>query len=273
MITILVATDFSPLADNAIEYAAALAKHYKAKLILFNAFILPIHVSDALLPPLTIQELLDNNKRLLSEKAVAVAHAFGIRVDYECSYAFIEEELNNIIAKHKINLVVLGMAGKTIEQDLLGNTTTAAISQMKFPVLAIPLGAKFQGMKKILFACDVLRGVSLKVLARIKELALVLNSEVEVFYVDKAVDQLSSQGSGNSSINLISDGLNGITYFHKNVKSSAVISEIEKEITAFGADLLIMVPKKYGFWASLIHKSKTRMMASGLDIPLLSIPL
>jgi nucleotide-binding universal stress UspA family protein len=271
MVTILVPTDFSALADNAIDYAAALVQHYKAKLILFNAFTLPIHVSETLLPPIIIQELIDDNEQRLKEKALSVSNTFHIQVGYECTYAFIEEELNDLLTKYNANLVVLGMASKTIEQDLLGNTTTVAISKMRFPVLAIPLGAKFQGMKKILFACDVLQGVSLKVLARIKELALVLKLEVEVFYVDKTVEQLKNNAS--EALSLINDGLNGVTYSHKNVKSNAVIGAIEKEIVAYQADLLIMVPKKYGFWASLIHKSKTRIMASGLDIPLLSIPI
>ncbi|HBI90470.1 MAG TPA: universal stress protein, partial [Sphingobacterium sp.] len=30
---------------------------------------------------------------------------------------------------------------------------------------------------------------------------------------------------------------------------------------------------KYGFWSSLTHRSKTRMMASGLDVPLLTISI
>ncbi len=273
MITILVSTDFSAIADNAIDYAAALAQQYKAKLILFNAFTLPIHFSETMLPPITIQELINDNERRLKEKALSISNTFHIEVESECTYAFIEEELNELLAKYNADLVVLGMASKTIEQDLLGNTTTVAISKMKFPVLAIPLGAQFQGMKRILFACDVLQGVSIKVLARIKELALQLNSEIEVFYVDKTVAELKNNVSEALPFDLISDGLNGVTYSHKNVKSNAVIREIEKEIVAYKADLLIMVPKKYGFWASLIHKSKTRIMASGLDIPLLSIPV
>jgi hypothetical protein len=34
-----------------------------------------------------------------------------------------------------------------------------------------------------------------------------------------------------------------------------------------------MMPNKYGFWGSLIHRSKTRIMASGSEIPLMSLPL
>jgi len=52
-----------------------------------------------------------------------------------------------------------------------------------------------------------------------------------------------------------------------------VIKAIKNELQVSGADLLIMVPYRYGFWNSLIQRSKTRMMASKSSVPLLSIPL
>jgi len=111
------------------------------------------------------------------------------------------------------------------------------------------------------------------VLEKVKDLATDLKAQIEVFYVDERIEELKDNNNGVLAIDVISDGLDGVTYSHKNVRSNAVIREIEKEILVFQAELLIMIPRKYGFWASLVHKSKTRMVASGLDIPLLSIPL
>lgn len=65
--------------------------------------------------------------------------------------------------------------------------------------------------------------------------------------------------------------LEEVSYYYKNVQSEAVIDEIRNEMLEYKPDVLIMVPYEYGFWSSLIHKSKTRIMSSGLDIPLLSI--
>lgn len=273
MITFLVATDFSEIADNAVEYAGALAKQFRAKIILYNAFVIPVHAANSLMNAASFQSLLDGNQFKIKKRAELLAQTYGIEVGYESSYSFVEDELKQLLFKYEASLVVLGMSTKTLEQDLLGNTTTAAIKKMKFPVLAVPLGAKFTGMKKVLFACDVLKGVPVKVLERVKELASDLNAQVEVFFVDERIDELKDNNTGVLAIDVINDGLDGVTYSHKNVRSNAVIREIEKEILVFQAELLIMVPKKYGFWASLVHKSKTRMVASGLDIPLLSIPL
>lgn len=271
--TIIVATDFSEVAKNAVEYAAAIAKHSKAKLILFNSFVVPMHAANALMSGSSFQQLLNENEIRMIEMALSLSIAYDIEVGHEFAFSFVEDELKNLLTKYDASLVVMGMNTRTLEQDLWGNTTTAAIKKLKFPLLAVPLGAKFDGIKKVLFACDVLSGVSEKVLSNVKELVLSLNAEVEVFNVNRALEELKKEGADLEATNAIDDGLEGVTYYYKNVKSNAVIEEIKKEIEFFGADMLIMVPKEYGFWASIVHTSKTRIMASGLNIPLLSIPI
>lgn len=273
MITIIVATDFSDVAENAVAYAAAAAKHGQARLILFNSYALPHHASNTILPASSVQKLIDDNNNRLQERALEIAKTYGISVGFETRFSFVGDELSDLIKKYEADLLILGMGSKTLEQDLIGNTTTAAIKQLKFPVIAVPIGAKFEGLKRILFACDVLRGVPEKILKRIQELAISLNAEVEVFHVNSAIEELQSESKTLSEKDAIGNGLAGVSYYYKNVKSNAVIKEIEKEIKAFDADLLIMIPNKYGFWASLVHRSKTRVMASGLEIPLFSIPL
>ena len=63
-----------------------------------------------------------------------------------------------------------------------------------------------------------------------------------------------------------------ISCSYKNLGSNNVVQAIENEIKEVNAKLLIMIPQKHGFWESMIHRSKTRIMASDLSIPLLSIP-
>ncbi|SEM29071.1 Nucleotide-binding universal stress protein, UspA family [bacterium A37T11] len=271
MNTIIVATDFSKEAENAVEYAAAIAKTIQADIVLFNGYPIPVHASNARLSADRIQEMIDSNNEHLKERADDIKTRYGITVLYETAMLDVFEELTSLIQKYDARAVVMGTAAKSIEQDLLGNTTTFAISKVKIPVLAIPLGVTFSGIKKILFACDVLRGVHQRILERVKETASRFGAEVEVFYVSKVINEIIENEDGQSPSNAIDESLEGVTYYYKNVQSNAIIHAIEDEIKEIGADLLIMVPNKYGFWKSLIHRSKTRMMASRTEIPLLSI--
>lgn len=274
MRTLIVATDFSKEAENAVVYASEVAKALKARIILFTSFSLSVHAANTRLSAAAMEHLITQDHAKLKERAERIAKEYGIEVSYESGLMLqVSVELENLYVKHNADLIIMGMAANSLAQDLFGNTTTASIMRLKFPVLAIPLGAKYEKVKKILFACDVLRGVQKKVLDRIKDLALALGAEVEVFHVQNKVKLLESDSQHKYSKRSIDESLEGVSFFYKNVASNAVIEAIEKEIVDFNADVLIMIPQRYGFWDSLIHRSKTRIMASSCHIPLFSIPL
>ncbi|MBU3820475.1 universal stress protein [Flavobacteriaceae bacterium XHP0103] len=270
MKTILVATNFSKTSDNAVNYSGSLAKLFKTKLVLFNAFRLPVHASNTWLTVESMNKLIEKNKERLKAQALSLAKEFNIEVEYECRYVDLERELDLLMKVHNSRFLVMGMSDKSIEQNLLGNPTTTLISMKKFPVLAVPVNAKFSGIHKILFACDLMENVPLRTLAKLRKIAVHLKSDVTLFYVEKKIDELRTD---NKILEHIEKGLENVTYLYKKVNSDVVIEEIEKELITSKSDLLVMIPKKYGFWESIVHKSKTRVMASGLNIPLLSIPI
>lgn len=274
MKTIIVATDFTAEAENALAYASAAAKDLKAKLVLFSSFSISVHATNSRLPATAIENLIEQNNTKLKERAEQIASQYGIETEYESGLMLqVSEELAILYEKHQAELIVMGMAANSLAQDLFGNTTTAAIMKLKYPVLAVPLGAKYNKIKKILFACDVLRGVQKTILERIKNFAAALNAEVQIFHVQNKVKLLENDTQHLASKVSIDEGLEGVSFFYKNVESGTVIEEIKNEIESFNADILIMMPLRYGFWDSLIHRSKTRIMASSSKVPLFSIPI
>jgi|SRR5690554_4089866 len=264
----IVPTDFSPEAENALEYACAAAKHFGAKVILFNSFSFSIHASNSRLSASSMQELEEHNTNILKTRTEALSKTYGIDIGYEYGLMLnVTEELDVLMAKYQAELVIMGMAPRSLAQELFGNTTTAVIMKQKYPVLAVPVGSSFNGLKKILFACEDVNKVQEEIINRIRSLAALPGSEVEVFHV-----QNKEVADADLSSPVITEGLEGVNHYYKRVTSRTVIKEIEKEVKRFGADLLVMMPKKYGFWESIIHRSKTRIMASNNSVPLLSLP-
>ncbi|MFL9842911.1 universal stress protein [Flavobacterium rhizosphaerae] len=272
MKTIIACTDFSPTAFNAVQYAAAVAKVAGARLVLYHAFTLPMHAGNSIVSADSFQKLLNNKVIRLKENAKSLFETYDIDVVTECSYAYIEDKLAELIKQYNADMLVMGMAERSLEQDIMGNTTTAAIRNINIPILAVPVSVQFNNPKKILFACDNPVEISQTVVEHVKEAAHHLNAELEIFSVDEKVSKLKSENSEALTINAVDNNFQGINYYYKNVRSNAVISEIKSEIEKYGADILIMTPHQYGFWASVVHRSKTRLMASGLNIPLLSVP-
>lgn len=268
--SIIAATNFTPTASNAVTYAAALAKSKGSRLILFNSFSLSIHSSNSRISANNLQIEIDTAAYRLKNLADDIARLYTIEVDSCCLFSSLEDELPLLIEKNQAELVVMGMANQSIEQDFLGNTTTSVIKNINVPVLAVPQSARFINAKKILFAFESRSLSSIQKLSWFRQTADALKAEVEFFSVDQRVEEMIEE---QEKLNLEKEQPAQLAkYIYKSIRSSAVVSEIKNEIKNYNADILVMVPQKYGFWDSLVHISKTRIMASGLDIPLLSLP-
>lgn len=267
---IIAVTNFSGTATNAVTYAAGLAKRTGSKLILFNSFTLSIHSSNYRISAEGMQKELESAAYRLEVLGKDLAKLFDIEVECFCNYSFLEDQLKHIIEQSKAALVVMGMAERTFEQELLGNTTTSVIKNLNIPVLAVPLNARFKDTKKILFASDTLSLSSVEKYRWFMQLAEILKVEVEFFSVDEKVEHLiEEQGKINRND---TEAFQNVKFVYKSIRSNSVVNAIKQEIKNYEADILVMVPQKYGFWDSLVHISKTRIMAAGLDIPLLSLP-
>jgi nucleotide-binding universal stress UspA family protein len=270
--TIIAATNFSAIADNAVTYAAELAKATGAKLILFHSFSLTVHSANSLITAEGLQKQIVKRTNKLEAIGEEVANLHNIEGSVICSYAFLEEQLSLIIEETNANLVVMGMAERSLEQDILGNSTTSVIKNLDIPVLAVPQNARFISASKILYACDVLSLSAIKKFSWLRQIVETLGAEIEFFSIEGKLDNLKKEQEQILLNTTIKEEFKEVKYIYKTVKSNAVISEIHKEIKYCNADILVMAPRKYGFWDSLVHRSKTRIMAAGLHIPLLSFP-
>lgn len=274
MKTIVVATDFSTGAENATIYAAKFASEKRAKIILFHLYYMSIHAQNSRMSALSMDELKKSIQNKHFEKAKRLSEEYNIEVIPVLSMGDFEEELINTINSTNADIVVMGMPEKSLEQDVLGNTTTGVLQSIKIPLLAVPLNAVYKGLKTILFACDIKRGgIHKTIFEKVKDISNGLGAEIEVFHASRKTNHDVNDQDEINILHSAEEGLHGTNYSYINVESDKVIEAIKSEIKRISADLLIMIPYRYGFWGSFVHRSKTRIMISHSEIPLLSLPL
>jgi len=264
MQTIIIATDLSPAANNATLYAVKAAQITKEKIILFHLYKVPPHVANSLVGTKAIDEMAERMKSKMQFLAESLISEFGVQIEVVVRLGEMMEVTQQMMDEYQSTMLVVGMPKKTFEQDLMGNTTTAAIYRFKFPILAVPESASFIGIREILYAFDLAKGVNALILRRVKEYAMLFNAKVKVIYVGDAEKSIKEEQT-------LKRELEGIEYEYKNVQSDSVIKAIKEEAVAISADVLIMTPHKYSFWASILHQSRTKTMLSHGKIPLLSI--
>ncbi|EMR00704.1 universal stress protein [Cesiribacter andamanensis] len=273
MKTIIATTDYSNAANNALEYAAAIAGHVRAKLILFNAFHLAIPATPAPLVLPDITELIRDNELRLNAIGERLARQHGIEVSCHTSTALFKEELDKLVRHYQADLVVMGMRGESLSRKLFGSLTTTVLYHAAYPVLVVPESATHQGLLRILFACKRAYLTPYHNLGILQEIARAYKADVQVLHVETQ-EEMHSSDKGNTQHGTpnMEQLLRGIHHTYKFIADEDVISGIERGIEESKADLLVMVPHKADFWDTILNRSHTRRLALNTTIPLLALP-
>src|SRR6218665_2451525 len=185
MKTILVPTDFSDAARNAIDYAAHLAKAVHAKLILFHAYHLPVVVTETPIP-VPVKEIEESSLRDLGEikKSLSVQYGEELQVECECRLGFALDEIITYSDECHPDLIVMGMQGAGfLTEKIIGSITSSLIKKSKYPVLAIDKQVEFKPVQKIVLACDYNRANNSAVLKPLREFAQLFGAHVYILNV------------------------------------------------------------------------------------------
>ncbi|MBT33134.1 MAG: hypothetical protein CMO01_26030 [Thalassobius sp.] len=270
MKTIIVATDYSNAASNALSYAAELANVINAKLVLFNVYHLNIHASNARLSPDKIDQMVKNNEIRLQELADETAQKYNLSVNWYSKMANTVEELEAYATTNTVDLVVMGMETNLMEYRLFGNTTTAAVRRLKFPVLVVPNEVPYKKLERVLYACEYKYLEKDNHLDLLKDLARKYNAQLQVLHVETKVKE--AELADNQFISNVDNLMEDVAHTYNFVESSNISKGIEKGVNEFNADLLVMVPHKAGFLESIMKGSVTREMTLKTRVPLLVLP-
>jgi nucleotide-binding universal stress UspA family protein len=274
MKTILLATDYSKAANNALKYAIELAKFTKAKLVLFHAYNFPLPVSDmAMVMPAVIQDLEEENKKAikkLEDKIVKQTHG-KIEIESFVSSGMPVDEILQVVRKKKVDLVVIGIRGAgKLSQALIGSTATFLMKKTNVPVLVIPEKAKFSKARKIALAYDYSQPIKKDVLRNIKEFAKMFKAEVMILNVVS----LFEEPGYKKALELVklNKAFRGIKHKFYFPASENTPDEINSFVKKQKPGMLVMFPHKHTLLERLLyHTSDTKRMAFQTTIPLLSL--
>ncbi len=272
MKTIIVATDYSTCAMNAVRYAASLAARTNAKFILLHAFELSTHAANGLISAKGLQDLIEENQSRLDTLAIKLQLEYGIRSEAYCINNFLEDALDKLVKEKKADLVVLGMHSSDWNDRFFGNTTLSIIKNAQYPLLIVPEQSLYNGINKILYAFDSKCLSSRNKLAMLRDIAFTYHAEVRVFHVQTSPEYVPAIEK-DPIINLkVEAALSQIHHTYKDVFSTTIAKSIENELAIYKADLLAVVPHKAGLWYRLANKSTTRKLVLEILIPILVLP-
>jgi nucleotide-binding universal stress UspA family protein len=275
MKTILVPTDFSPNATQALHYAAGLASAIRGKVILAHVINLPVNL------PASPEAALDlaADPRLWEEAEVALAaqarearleEGFLFELSTCCQAGALLPTLNELIKAHQVDLVVMGTRGATTFLDrLLGSNTALFMKNAVCPVLAIPAGARYSGWRHLAYGAE-LEEEETSYLHQLFGLAQPFGAAVALVHV--ASGQRLNIGADHQFLREIRQHFGQQPYHLETRQEDDVAAALEGYAREKAPDLLALAIRDRDLLEDLFHKSLTRQLMAHPALPLLALP-
>lgn len=269
MKTILVPTDFSSNANNALKYASTFAQAMHSKLKLLNVYTPSISRYNKI-RDLFAEEIADGrneSKKQLEKLCTKYATK-------PCSN-LVEignpaDEIFGASEKSKADIIIMGTHGATgLKKILLGSNTSDVISKSKIPVLAIPQRYRFKKIETIVYASDLEN--TMNELKHIIPIAKQLGASIEVLNFDYGWEENADKKK------MLERKIKALSY--KKIKlieqdarlEKSMLEQIKKYLHKRKPEILVMFPEEKGWFDKIFMRSKTEEFAYNLKIPLLSI--
>ncbi len=275
MMNILIPTDFSENAQNAIAYALAYFSD-----VAVNFYIL--HVSH------THTSTKEEEQELFSDFETQIQtvqstsatlreeiRKYQIRSQNPAHSFFpLHENLNlveairkNVIEK-EIDYILMGTKGTTkINGAEMGSNTCDVITKVKCPILVIPENAKFNGIKNIAFLTDYNCIYRNKIITRLSETLDLHRSPLRVLHI-------KAQNTGLTAAQTDNKGF--LHYFFKDKKHSFHFVEnkdleigIQDFVETWDISLVSIVAKNLNLIQRLLLRPAVKSMNYSVNVPFL----
>ncbi|MBW4359521.1 universal stress protein [Flavobacterium taihuense] len=179
---ILIPTDFTKYADEAIEVGAQIAKKHDCEIVLIHMLELPRQMNDAITGETSIPEIM-----LFKQKADETLkniknrpYLSGIHITEVVRLDSAYNGINNYSKQNSIDLIIMGSHGASgINEILIGSNTEKVVRQSETPVLVIKNKIDNFNISNIVFASDFSKETK-KAFQKFLDFAKLFNSKVNL---------------------------------------------------------------------------------------------
>jgi len=275
---IILPTDFSENAFNAISYALKLFEKETCTFYLLHTFTPAAYYVGVnnvnTYSALKLEEIASqNSRRELDEVMLRIQEKFN-----NPKHTFVKRAVLNLLANEivsliedeDIDLVVMGTKGATGAKEVfIGTQTMYAIKKVRCPVIAVPSNFHYEAPKEILFATDFKFDPENRYLSMVQEMSQNHVARINVLNAyygeplsdaqEKNKDFLDSYFKATAHIFHTAEGVDVVAAIHE--------FQVKHKI-----NFLVMIHNKHSFFENLLFKPVINQIAYHINVPFLVIP-
>ncbi len=257
MKTILLPTDFSSVASNAMDYALTVYGDEPVHYILLNAFVVQPGPEGK-----SYQEEQTDHKAKLDEEEKIWAAKINdqSKVSTILHLGNIDYLSNELLEENKVDLVIMGTEGVGEVERYIGKSHAGEfVSHVNKNTLVIPSCADCKTPQNILFTTNYRNVKNDKTLGVLKHILDKYNANLFVLYVNKEGTELTSyQNEVKGNLEEYFNG-NKVS-FHEFIAGN-VEDQVEDFMNQYNIDMVSAVPQHNTFLERIFHNSLVKRLA------------
>lgn len=282
MKTILLATDFSHNAENAISYALDFFKEDPCDFLLLHAYKVDGYEESSRLVPKPAAQKMETVRKeketQLEEYANTLALPMQETGDLEAVHTFrttavnkpLVQAVQDILKDNSIELLVIGTQGYTGSSEVVYGSNTVNLMEeiQRCPILAVPAHVPFTPLKELVLANSFKRELLPEDLQFLTEISKKFSAPVRVLHI--------SEEGGLSEDQIINR--KGLRAYFRRTNTPYSFHELEYlgiplGIYAFtesrGSDLIAFINKKHSMFEKLLLDPLYKDLAHYSKVPVL----
>jgi nucleotide-binding universal stress UspA family protein len=238
---ILVPTDFSDQAENALKVAAQLAKKYGSEIYLLHILEIPLQEVDPMssyssLPEAVFFMKLAHQK---FEKLKEKKYLDGLVVHETVDFHEIFKGVFHVAKKHEVDLIIMGSSGVSgLREMLIGSNTEKVVRTSETPVLVIKNDHKNFEVNDFVFASDF-KDESKKTYEKALTFAKALDAKMHLLMVNTPTKFITS-GDANKRIQNFVSSFNFSNYSINIYNDISIEKGVMNFSQSINADLIGM---------------------------------
>ncbi|NAS14457.1 universal stress protein [Poritiphilus flavus] len=273
---ILIPTDFSSNAWNAICYAMEMFSQEECQFYLLHTYTPAFYRMDyvfggpavSAVPDYGVDISVEGLETTLEEIKKAYnnpKHKFEII----SAFNLLADEIVDVCREKEIDLVVMGTQGATGAKEIfLGSNTVYVLRKAETAVLAIPEKCKFKEIKNMLFPTGYWTKYNKHEIQRIADLAKSQRSEITLLHIKEEFELNESQIANQKHL---LECLKDVPVTQREVENTLMPKAILDFIEENDFGLLTMMNRKHSFMERLLWRQNVDQIGFQVKIPFLVI--
>lgn len=271
---VLIPTDFSDNAFNALKYACQVFKYEKSEFLILHAYADEVYDQDIKSNRSFLEELKETTAHSVEAQLKKLLHevkryAPNPKHKYKTVAAFgaLVDEVNEWTKRENLDIVVMGTRGKTNDRTLnFGSNTLQVLKYVHCPVLAIPEKYEYNAPREVLFPTDYLVPYKRRELKLLGQMSGSFRSTIHFLYINP-IKELSTRQADNKFF-LESCLMKAKLAFETTIDADKT-DAITKHIVDKKIDLLVIVNSRHSYMEDMLYQSTIDKIGLHLEIPFL----